>query len=114
MTVRPSMQSDLELIDKRDGGQFVYSMWKGYKEEESTNDFLIYLSRRGLKEIYVHTSGHANLATLRRMVEVIKPKKIIPIHTFEGNAYEDVFIGQNISRIDDGDVVEISPSNFSP
>jgi len=107
MTVRPSMQGDLERIDNLDGGQFIYSMWKGYKEEGRTKEFIDYLSNRGLDEKQLHTSGHADQATLLRMIDILKPKNIVPIHTFEGDAYKNVFIGDNVVRINDGEVVTI-------
>ena len=105
MTVRPSMQGDLELIDNLDGGQFIFSIWEGYKEEGRTKDFLDYVASRGLKETQLHTSGHADQATLQRMVDILEPKNIVPIHTFEGNKYETVFSGESIVRIGDGEIV---------
>ena len=107
MTVRPSMQGDLERIDNLDGGQFIYSMWEGYKKEGRTKEFLDYLASRGLKETYLHTSGHADQATLQRMVDILKPKNIVPIHTFEGDTYFDVFSFQNVERIADGEIINI-------
>ncbi len=109
MTVRPSMQGDLEYIENLDGGQFIFSMWEGYKKEQGTKEFIDYLLERGMTEKQLHTSGHADTETLLRMVDILKPKNIVPIHTFEGDTYEDVFIGERIERIDDEDVVEIIP-----
>jgi len=105
LTVRPSMQGDLDYIDNLAGGQFIFSMWKGYKKEQRTKEFIDYLSNRGLDEKHLHTSGHADQATLLRMVDILKPKNIVPIHTFEGDAYKNVFIGDNVIRINDGEVV---------
>jgi ribonuclease J len=107
MTVRPGIQGDLDYIENLDGGQFIYSMWEGYKEESSTKEFLGYLGNRGLKETYLHTSGHADQATLQKMVEILKPKKIVPIHTFTGDEYENVFGGDHIERVSDTEVVTL-------
>ena len=82
-------------------------MWEGYKKEGRTKKFLDYLASRGLNETPLHTSGHADHETLRRMVEVLKPKKIVPIHTFMGDFYDKVFINMNIMRVNDEDVVNI-------
>ncbi len=41
-----------------------------------------WLELLGLGEAYqIHASGHANYPELKKMVEDIKPKKVIPIHT---------------------------------
>jgi hypothetical protein len=40
------------------------------------------------------------------MVEAIKPKNIVPIHTFEGEKYKDIF-KEPIVELKDGEVREI-------
>lgn len=109
MTVRPSMQGDLERIDALNGGKLIFSIWEGYKTDERTRQFLEYIKSRGLEETHLHTSGHADQATLQRMVAILKPKTIVPIHTFEGGIYQNVFIDENIVRVSDGEVVKIGP-----
>ena len=108
MTIRPSMQSDLDYVDNLDGGQFIFSIWEGYKKEGRTKEFLEYLATRSLKETHLHTSGHADQTTLQRMVDILRPKNIVPIHTFEGESFGNVFIGENIERVNDGEVVTLS------
>jgi len=51
----------------------------------------------------VHTSGHAGMDTLKKMVTKLKPKKIIPIHTFHPDEYDDLF-SQKIEQVSDGEV----------
>jgi ribonuclease J len=60
-----------------------------------------------MEEKHLHNSGHADEEALLRMVEILKPKNIIPIHTFAGDTYKNVFSGENIVRIGDGEAVEI-------
>lgn len=107
MTVRPSMQGDLERINNHSGGNFIYSMWGGYRKERRIKEFIDFLIGRGLTEKYLHTSGHADLETLQRMVDILKPKNIVPIHTFEGDEYKNIFPKSKILRIKDGKTVEI-------
>ena len=58
-------------------------------------------------EIYnIHTSGHADIVTLQKMVDAIKPKKIVPIHTFQGNKYSDIF-EYPVNLINDCEIVEL-------
>lgn len=91
MTVRPSMKFDLDHIPNIDGGNLVYSLWEGYLQKEYTNKFIDYLKGRKFKVFSVHTSGHADIETLKKMVDALKPKCIIPIHTFKGSEYKNHF-----------------------
>ncbi len=92
MMVRPSMQIDLQRIQGIDGGNLVYSMWEGYSQKEATRRFIDYLTQqRGFSLVKIHTSGHADTATLKALVDAIKPKAIVPIHTFAGPLYKSIF-----------------------
>jgi len=105
MIVRPSMLKDLEYIKGLEDGIFIYSMWDGYKKEKTTIEFIDYLVCKGMTEKQIHTSGHADRDALKRMVDVLKPKNLIPIHTFEGDEYEIIFAGTKVLRINDNEVV---------
>jgi ribonuclease J len=104
MIVRPSMQKDLERITGIDGGNLVYSMWEGYMEKPDTKRFLQYFESRGFTIHTVHTSGHADIDTLKQMVEAIKPKTIVPIHTFYGKEYKNIF-SVPIMELKDGEII---------
>ena len=108
MMVRPTVQNDLErYLNKYSDGCFIYSMWGGYKTKPGdTKDFLDFIASKGMPiRDDIHTSGHADLSGLKGMVDAVKPKKIVPIHTFEGNSYEELF--SNVIRINDRETVEI-------
>lgn len=106
MTVRPSMQKDLEKIDGIEGGNFIYSMWEGYLQKSDTMKFVDYLTNRKFTLHKIHTSGHADTKTLKKMVEAIKPKNIVPIHTFEGDKYKDIF-AEPVVELKDEEIREI-------
>ncbi len=106
MVVRPSMQKDLEHIDGIDGGNLIYSMWRGYLEKSNTSEFIDYLKDRGFSVHILHTSGHADPNTLKELVDALQPKNIVPIHTFEGDNYSKVF-DEPVIRLSDGEVKEI-------
>ena len=101
MIVRPSMRGDLKRLEKLDGGTFIYSMWEGYKKEKSTKDFIQYLQSRDISEASIHTSGHADLEALKEMVDAVRPKAIVPIHTFEGDRYDEVLAGTEVIHLED-------------
>jgi ribonuclease J len=111
MIVRPSVQQDLErYLHKYTDGCFIYSMWEGYiNRPGKTKDFLNFIAAKGMpiNDKDFHTSGHADLAGLKRMVEAVQPKNLVPIHTFEGDKYAELFQGTNVRRVDDREAVEI-------
>ena len=105
MIVRPSMQKDLDNIKNIDGGNLIYSMWEGYLEKSNTKEFISYLTKRGFVFHIIHTSGHADIKELEEMADALKPKAIIPIHTFEAGKYKDIF---KFSVIELGDGEEVA------
>ena len=91
MLVRPSLQKELEYIPGIEGGNIINSMWDGYLKKPYTIKFIEYLQNRNFTLLQIHTSGHADVETLKQMVNVIKPKQIVPIHTFNGSDYQQHF-----------------------
>ncbi len=106
MIVRPSMQKDLEHINGIENGNLIYSMWEGYLKKPTTIKFVEYLKNRNFKLYKIHTSGHADTKALKKMVEAIKPKNIVPIHTFEGDKYKDIF-SVPVVELNDEEIKEI-------
>lgn len=107
MTVRPSMMTDLKFLNCLQGGAFIYSMWGGYRKEETTKQFIDFLTSKGMEDVQIHTSGHADLGGLKKMVDALKPKFLVPIHTFEGDEYKKIFDDTEVKRLADGEVVVI-------
>ncbi len=54
----------------------IYSMWKGYLEQDSTKEFL-----DGYKRLDMHTSGHADENAIKMVINTVNPDMIIPMHT---------------------------------
>jgi ribonuclease J len=106
MIVRPSMQKDLEHIEKIDGGNLIYSMWEGYLLKSDTKNFISYLTNQNFTTYNIHTSGHADTETLKQMVEAIKPKNIVPIHTLNGSEYQKIF-STPIIELSDGEARQV-------
>ena len=106
MIVRPSMQKDLDHIAGIDGGNLAYSMWEGYLLKSDTKKFIGYLTNKGFTTYNIHTSGHADTETLKKMVEAIQPKNIVPIHTFSGSVYKNLF-STPILELNDGETVQV-------
>lgn len=84
MCIRQSMKSYLsklnDLISFEDGVLF-YGMWKGYMEQPEMQEFLDFMTSKGVKIHILHTSGHADSVTIDRIIAKASPNAIIPIHT---------------------------------
>ena len=106
MVVRPSLQKDLAHIPGIDGGNLIYSLWEGYLQKPYTKNFVDYLISRNFTVHHVHTSGHADTAALKQLVTAINPKNIVPIHTFCGSAYKNIFSAP-IVELNDGETKQV-------
>jgi len=91
MFVRKGMESDLRRYHGLHGGTMIYSMWDGYMEKPKERLFLNTAKELGITIQQLHTSGHADLNELKRMVTHTEPKLLIPIHTFHPEAFKEHF-----------------------
>jgi ribonuclease J len=91
LLVRPSLKTDLERINGLEGGALIYSMWEGYLEQPYIKNFKLYMKERGVSWHNIHTGGHATLDALKKMVERLQPKVLVPIHTQEPGEYSKYF-----------------------
>jgi ribonuclease J len=106
MMVRPSMLKDLKSIKNIEGATFIYSLWEGYLQDDALQKMMRFIKKKNMKFYQVHTSGHAEINTLRKVVKKLKPRKIVPIHTFYPDKYSDLF-SQKIEQVSDGEVFEV-------
>ena len=106
MMVRPSMLVDLELIKNIEEAVFIYSLWEGYLQDDSLQKMMEFIEKKNMKFYQIHTSGHAEIDTLKKVVKKLKPVKIIPIHTFHPDKYGGLF-SRKIEQVLDGEVFEV-------
>lgn len=83
---------------------FITSLWRGYREKESA--LSEHLQKYSIPEMEIHTSGHADVRSLQRIVEHVKPKCLIPIHTATPLHFSDVFPNNEILFLNDGEVFD--------
>ena len=94
MCVRTSMLEYLKsLSDKMsmEQGVLIYSFWSGYRETEEMKAFLAECEKLGLRIVNLHTSGHADIGAIRKLIERVKPKEIIPVHTERADKFMGIF-----------------------
>jgi len=72
----------------------IYSMWKGYLSEPR------YSFLNSYKHEYLHTSGHADIDSIKEVVKTVKPKFIMPIHTEHPEEFQNHFSNVKFSKLD--------------
>ena len=88
----PNQKSVFEIMrDKfylRDG-QIIYSMWDGYLKPEHGDQHLIdFIGGRPIE--HLHTSGHAYVETIAKLIETVQPKRIVPMHTERAEEFSSI------------------------
>ncbi len=89
MQVRPSMKNDLLKCDLHDG-IFIYSLWDGYRESEYQQRFEESLQLKGFELKTLHTSGHAAIDDIKRLIDSLEPIKVIPIHSMVPESFLNI------------------------
>lgn len=109
MNVKVSMLDDIrKLKEKRliTNACLIYSMWSGYIEKEKKlKKFIEEIGDMGIDFKELHTSGHADVVSMRRLNQIVNPDKTIIIHTENRKNGVDVF--NNIIDLDDNQIFKI-------
>lgn len=79
----PEVQSNSVLI---------YSMWEGYKNQQSTMNFLNFCESAGMEIVSLHTSGHADSAAIKAVLSATKPDVTIPVHTLASDIFKSLTV----------------------
>lgn len=93
MCVKTTMGDYLKTLSQKmsfKDGILVYSFWSGYREDEKTKLFLSECQKMGLAIRTLHTSGHADKETIRRLIERVSPTVIIPVHTENAAGFKEL------------------------
>ena len=82
------------------GATCTWSLWSGYLDEPSGQRLANFLQEHDIPLVEHHTSGHASTDDLRRLADALAPERVVPIHTFGADAYDDIH--PRISQEPDG------------
>jgi len=80
----------------------VFSMWHGYLEKSNLGEFL---QSHGVPITEIHTSGHAYVNQLQMLADALKPRWIIPIHTFYPEKFKEMF--PNVIQLNDDETISL-------
>ncbi|MGY1753824.1 MBL fold metallo-hydrolase [Blastococcus sp. SYSU D01042] len=72
-------------------GVIVWSLWRGYLDDPSGQRLMSQAAAHGVPLVQHHTSGHAPLSDLKRLVAALRSRRIVPIHTEGAHAYSRHF-----------------------
>lgn len=94
---RQSMQEGLFGNNLPPGVACVFSYWTGYLKEPRTKAFLAAINAVGGNLLLRHASGHAHPNDLRRFVEVVRPRLLVPVHTTSPETWAQWWPGTRIA-----------------
>jgi len=106
MLIRAGFLYDIKKFLSLDGATWIYSLWPGYFERNKPlRNLKTYLKDKGVRYEYLHTSGHAKLEDLKKLVDAMAPETVIPIHSFHPDKFKDYF--PNVRLVNDGEIVNL-------
>ncbi len=106
MLIRAGFLYDIKRHLDLNGATWIYSLWPGYfQRSKPLRKLRAYLEGKGVRYEYLHTSGHAKLEDMKKLVDAMVPEMVIPIHSFHPDKYKDHF--PNVMCVDDGEVVNL-------
>lgn len=82
-------------------GLALWSMWDGYLAEPSGVAFRGRLAAAGVPFGELHTSGHASVPDLQRLVRALDARVLVPIHTEAAGRFPMLF--ERVVRREDGE-----------
>ncbi len=101
---RESIRPKIEKIGDLKDAAMIYSMYEGYKREESFKKVQSFLDEKKITLETAHTSGHASFDDLKRLAAALKPNVLTPIHTFNPERYAELW--PKVRSLNDGETFE--------
>ena len=93
-----------------DEKQKYLSMWEGYVKDGCSAYNPGLAQSVGSDYKYMHTSGHCDKESLRKLFQTLYPRAIIPIHTDTPKAFADEFCNERpVMLLNDGDTISAVP-----
>lgn len=80
----------------------IYSMWKGYLEQENIKQFL-----DGYIRLDMHTSGHADSDAIKMVIDTVQPEVVIPMHTEVPEAFLNIVSDRKIILAKDKETIRL-------
>jgi len=112
MLFRPSMiDTDFKEIVPAKGSDCIYSYSGIYLKKPEYRKLVEYCNRMGIEFGVAHVSGHIYLEDMKDFINTVRPRHIIPIHTFCPEEFAKHF--PNVIQLNDGEPFNISAEQDS-
>lgn len=98
---RGTTLSELARDNCLSGATAVWSLWRGYLDKPETAATRALLHRCGVPLVVHHSSGHARVEDLCRLVVALAPRQVVPVHTAHPDLFAEHFANTNVKI--DGD-----------
>ena len=109
MNVKVSMLDDIKKLKEKElitKACLIYSMWNGYIEkEDKLKNFINEIKDMGIEFKELHTSGHADITSMKRLNKIINPDNTIIIHTENRDKGKNLF--NNVVDLKDNQIFKI-------
>lgn len=83
--------------------EVIWSMYSRYLEDDDR--LPRFCEKNGITIRKVHSSGHATVEDLKRLAQAVRPKWLVPIHTFHPDDYGQ--FGVSVRKLEDGQVMTL-------
>jgi ribonuclease J len=101
MLFRPAMMRDVKAANLWPKSRAIWSQWDGYLKDGAGAKLKSDLAELGVPLEVIHTSGHASIGDLKKLASAINANRLIPVHTFEGDSFQNYF--KKVTRRQDGE-----------
>lgn len=109
MNVKVSMLDDIKKLKEKGlitNACLIYSMWNGYIEkEDKLKNFINEIKDMGIEFKEIHTSGHADITSMKKLNEIINSDNTIIIHTENREKGKNIF--NNVIDLKDNKIFKI-------
>jgi ribonuclease J len=94
-----------------DNPLIIYSMWEGYLKGKHKDENIVNFIGNYRME-HLHTSGHAYVETIKKLIELTNPKIIIPMHTECADVFANIQefkeYANRVKVLEDGEIFELT------
>lgn len=80
---------------------WIFSMWGGYMSAPSYAEVRAAFESANSSTMHIHTSGHASRGDLLAFARGVRPRHLVPIHSFEWDDHVEYF--ENVTRLKDAE-----------
>lgn len=94
----------LNFLLQTAGPTIIWSLWSGYLSRGGP--IPEFCAANGIEPLLIHSSGHAHPEDLAELVDRLRPKAVVPIHTEAASRFSELM--PNVHLVKDGEPIEVA------